>query len=60
MLDLTVIIPSCNTRRLLRDCISSIYEHTRDITFEIICIDDASRDGSADMVAMAFPEVIVL
>ena len=60
MLDLTVIIPSCNTRRLLRDCISSIYEHTRGITFEVICIDDASRDGSADMVAMAFPEVVLV
>ena len=60
MLDLTVIIPSCNTRRLLRDCISSIYEHTRGITFEIICIDDASRDGSADMVSQTFPEVILI
>ena len=60
MLDLTVIIPSCNTRRLLRDCISSIYEHTRGITFEVICIDDASRDGTADMVAMTFPEVVLV
>ena len=60
MLDLTVIIPSCNTRRLLRDCVSSIYEHTRGISFEIICVDDASRDGSADMVAMAFPEVVLV
>jgi GT2 family glycosyltransferase len=59
-LDLTVIIPNCNTRRLLRDCISSIYEHTRSISFEVICIDDASRDGSADMVANAFPEVILV
>lgn len=60
MLDLTVIIPSCNTRRLLGDCMSSIYEHTRGITFEVICIDDASRDGSADMVAMTFPEVVLV
>jgi GT2 family glycosyltransferase len=59
-LDLTVIIPSCNTRRLLRDCISSIYEHTRGITFEVICIDDASRDGSADMVSQTFPEVVLV
>jgi hypothetical protein len=59
-LDLTVIIPSHNTRRLLRDCISSIYEHTRGIGFEVICIDDASRDASADMVAETFPEVILV
>lgn len=59
-LDLTVIIPSYNTRRLLGDCISSIYQHTRGIAFEIICIDDSSRDDSADMVAQAFPEVILV
>lgn len=60
LLDLTVIIPSYNTRHLLRDCISSIYEHTRGITFEVICIDDNSQDGTADMVAEAFPEVILV
>ena len=57
-LDLTVIIPSYNTRRFLHDCISSIYEHTRGITFEVICIDDNSDDDSADMVSQTFPEVI--
>lgn len=58
--DLTVIIPSYNTKRLLRNCISSIYERTHGIAFEIICIDDQSPDGSADMVAEAFPEVILV
>lgn len=60
LLDLTVIIPSYNTRQLLHDCISSIYEHTRGIRFEVICIDDHSPDGSADMVAETFPEVILV
>jgi len=59
-LDLTVIIPSYNTRALLRDCIDSIYEHTRGISFEVICIDDHSEDDSADMVANAFPQVILV
>src|SRR5580698_7334557 len=59
-LDLTVIIPSYNTRQLLRDCISSIYEHTRGIAFEIICVDDNSPDESADMVAAVFPGVILV
>jgi GT2 family glycosyltransferase len=60
LLDLTVIIPNYNTRRLLGDCISSIYKHTCGITFEIICIDDNSGDGSAQMVAEAFPAVILV
>jgi GT2 family glycosyltransferase len=58
--DLTVIIPSYNTRRLLRDCLASIYEQTRGISFEVICIDDHSPDGSTDMVAEEFPEVILV
>ncbi|MFY9906971.1 MAG: glycosyltransferase family 2 protein [Terriglobales bacterium] len=59
-LDLTVIIPSYNTRELLRNCIASIYRHTDGIGVEIICLDDHSPDGSADMVAQAFPEVILV
>jgi GT2 family glycosyltransferase len=60
MLDLTIIIPNYNTERLLRNCLASIYEHTKGITFEIICIDDNSPDGSADMVAGEFPNVILI
>jgi N-acetylglucosaminyl-diphospho-decaprenol L-rhamnosyltransferase len=59
-LDLTVIIPNCNTRHLLHDCLASIYEHTRGLAFEVICVDDASADGSADMVAETFPRVILI
>jgi GT2 family glycosyltransferase len=59
-LDLTIIIPSYNTKDLLRGCLQSIYELTRGIAFEIICVDDNSPDSSADMVAAEFPEVILV
>lgn len=57
MIDLTVIIPNYNTRELLRQCLESIYENTRGIRYEIICIDDNSSDDSAEMVAKCFPLV---
>lgn len=60
MLDLTIIIPSYNTCDLLRQCIASIVEYTHGISFEIICIDDNSNDGSSDMVAALFPDVILI
>lgn len=60
LLDLTVIVPSYNTRELLRNCISSIYRSTHGLRFEIICLDDNSPDGSADMVTAEFPEVILV
>jgi len=59
-LDLTVIIPNYNTRSLLRHCLDSIYRHTEGLTFEIICVDGNSPDGSADMVAEEFPEVVLV
>jgi len=59
-LDLTISISSYNTRALLRNCIQSIYQHTQGISFEIICVDDNSPDGSADMVAHTFPEVVLV
>ena len=60
MLDLTIIIPNYNTRELLSQCLESIYEFTHGIDFEVICIDDNSRDGSAEMVAFQFPQVILI
>ncbi len=60
LLDLTVIVPSYNTRGLLRNCLESIYQHTQGITFEVICVDDNSPDASADMVAESFPQVILV
>lgn len=55
--DLTVIIISYNTRDLLGGCVRSIlqadYAHSR----EILVVDNASSDGSADMVAGQFPAV---
>ena len=54
--DLTIIIPNYNTKALLRQCLASIYRYTRDIQFEVICIDDGSSDGSPEMVEATFPK----
>jgi GT2 family glycosyltransferase len=63
-LDLTVmlsIIISCyNTRELLADCLRSIYQNPPDEVYEIIVVDDASVDGSSDMVRAEFPDVRLL
>jgi N-acetylglucosaminyl-diphospho-decaprenol L-rhamnosyltransferase len=61
MLDLGIIVTSYNTRDLLRTCLRSVYASTRrraegDFTFEVCIVDDASSDGSAEMVAAEFPQ----
>jgi GT2 family glycosyltransferase len=58
--DLTIIIPNYNTKALLRQCLASIFRYTRDIQFEVICIDDGSSDGSPEMIESEYPEVILV
>lgn len=55
--DVTVVIVSFNTRDLLRECLQTLFAHLGGVTVQIIVVDNASDDGSADMVAQEFPEV---
>lgn len=55
--DVSIIIVSFNTRDLLRDCLRSAYEEATGLRVEMFVVDNASKDGSADMVATEFPEV---
>ena len=48
--DLSIIIVSFNTKNLLKSCIESIIENTGKVSYEIIVIDNASKDGSNDLV----------
>jgi GT2 family glycosyltransferase len=56
-MDVSVVIVSWNTGDLLRGCLHSILERTHEISFEIIVVDNASRDGSTEMVLTEFPTV---
>lgn len=48
----SVVVVSYNTRDLLRRCLNCI-----EPCHEVIVVDNASQDGSADMVAAEFPHV---
>jgi hypothetical protein len=52
------IIPNWNHRQLLYECISSIYDTTGNVYTEIIVVDNASTDGSAEYIRKTFPDVI--
>lgn len=55
--DLTVIIINWNSCTFLRDCLESIEKNPPNFSFEVIVIDNASFDGSAEMVRREFPNV---
>ena len=56
----SVIIVNWNTKDLLRDCLGSIYANTHSVPFEVIVVDNNSKDLSVDMVKRDFPEVILV
>jgi GT2 family glycosyltransferase len=55
-MDVSIIIISYNTRELTLACLRSVYQQTRDVAFEVIVLDNASSDGSADAIAAGFPQ----
>lgn len=57
---ISVIIVNFNTQKLLKDCLQSIFEKTQGLEFEVIVVDNASGDGSQEMVKKDFPQVILL
>jgi GT2 family glycosyltransferase len=56
---LSVVVPAWNTRELLLECLASL-EEACEGGAEIVVVDDASTDGSADAVALAFPRVVLV
>ena len=55
-MDVSICIVSWNTKDLLYDCIKSIKKKTNGINYEIIVVDNASKDGSLEVVRQKFPE----
>lgn len=59
-MDVSVIIVNWNTKVLLYNCLQSILEQVGDVDYEIIVVDNASSDSSADMVQSDFPDVTLI
>jgi GT2 family glycosyltransferase len=57
---LSVLIVNWNTRDLLDACLRSISLHPPHDDYEVIVVDNASRDGSAEMVLSDHPEVTLI
>ena len=57
---LGIVIVNWNTRDLLRDCLRSIEASDPTVTRRVILVDNASTDGSVEMVHAEFPWVEVI
>lgn len=56
----SVIIPVWNGETVLAECLRSIFANTGEHAVEVICVDNASSDGSAALIRSHFPEVQLL
>ena len=56
-MDLSVIIVNWNVRQFLYTCLTSILAQTQSISFEVFVVDNASTDGSCEMIEKEFPQV---
>src|SRR5208337_1157536 len=54
--EISVVIPNLNGMKYLPGCLSSLQNQTLS-NFEIIVVDNGSRDGSADFIRKEFPQV---
>lgn len=55
--ELSIILVSYNTRELTLEAIRSLRRETHSGLFELIVVDNASSDGSAEALAAEFPDI---
>lgn len=53
---ISIIIPLWNGASVILECLQAVYNHTGDVPFEVICVDNASSDESAVLVARHYPQ----
>ena len=59
MTDLGIVIVNWNTKDILRNAIRTVLA-SEGLTYQLVVVDNASSDGSADMVAAEFPDVTLI
>ncbi len=60
MSDVSVIILNWNTRELVARCLREVEAHAEGLSLELIVADNASSDGTVEMVRRDFPHVKVV
>lgn len=59
-LDISIVIVNWNTKKLLLDCLASVFETVKNIAMEIWLVDNASSDGSVEAVRLQYPLVNII
>lgn len=54
---ISIIVVTWNAKKFVEECFGSILDDTRGFSAEVIAVDNASTDGTADLIAERFPAV---
>lgn len=58
--DISIVVISFNTVDYTDECLQSVYDNLGQINAQIIVVDNASEDGSSEMVREKFPGAILI
>jgi GT2 family glycosyltransferase len=59
-IQLSIIIVTHNAKDFLRNCLKSVFDRIKNLSFEVFVIDNASSDGTFEMLKNEFPQVKVI
>jgi hypothetical protein len=59
-MDLSIISVNWNSAEYMQECIASIREHTTEITYEVVIVDNASRKEDFEQLKRLCPEATIL
>jgi len=60
-MDISIVIVSYNVREYIISCIESIYKHSKsNISFELIIVDNDSKDGTVNTLKNKFPKINII
>jgi GT2 family glycosyltransferase len=54
---LSIVVVNYNVKNLLKKCLESIFKYEKDIEFEVMVVDNNSKDHSQEMLKRDFPQV---
>ena len=57
---ISIVIPTWNSEELVVQCLASIAETTKEVSFEVILVVNGSRDGTQVTVRNRFSQVILI
>jgi GT2 family glycosyltransferase len=57
---LSIVLVCWNNRAYLGPCLESLYQSKMKCTFDIVVVDNGSTDGTPEMLAEKYPEVIII